>query len=147
MFSLTSRKSASLRAARCSHSDDTIRCEVSRYRTLVIIVSNPKRKTGMAIRVQIEQATPGGNRAMDVRAANDRIADKAEQLRFVSQVPMLCECSTPACRAIVMISLYEYRRIRDDPDRFLTAPGHHIDGAETQRVTEEYAILAARRSA
>lgn len=79
---------------------------------------------------------------MDLRAANDRIADKAEKLRFVSRVPMLCECAAPDCRQLVMISLPEYRQIRDDPDRFLTAPGHHIDGAEVQTATNEYAILA-----
>jgi hypothetical protein len=66
---------------------------------------------------------------MDARAANDRIADKAEQLQFVSRVPMLCECSRPACRTTVMISLGDYRQIRKDSDNFLTAPGHHIDGA------------------
>ena len=78
---------------------------------------------------------------MDARAANDRIADKAEQLRFVSRVPMLCECSTPACRTIVMVSLGEYRQIRENPDSFLTAPGHPIDGATLEKATEDYAIL------
>lgn len=82
---------------------------------------------------------------MDARAANDRIAEKAEQLRFVSRVPMLCECSTPACRAIVMISLDEYRQIRKDPDGFLTTPGHHIDGAELKKETQEYAIQVVGR--
>jgi hypothetical protein len=77
----------------------------------------------MAIRVQA-QAQVGGTRAMDARAANDRIADKAEQLRFVSRVPMLCECSSPACRSIVMISLADYRNIRQDPAQLLVAPGH-----------------------
>jgi hypothetical protein len=42
---------------------------------------------------------------MDARKANDRIAVKAEQLRFVSRVPMLCECSGRQCRTIVMVSL------------------------------------------
>jgi hypothetical protein len=49
---------------------------------------------------------------MDARGANDRIASKAEQLRFVSRVPMLCECTEPSCRAIVMIGLSEYHAIR-----------------------------------
>ena len=44
---------------------------------------------------------------MDVRRANDRIAEKAEQLRFVSRVPMLCECSAPDCRTVVLVGLDE----------------------------------------
>ena len=60
---------------------------------------------------------------IDARQANDRIAAKAEQLRFVSGVPMLCECSDRSCRAVVMIRLEDYRAIRR-ADAFLTAPGH-----------------------
>jgi hypothetical protein len=82
---------------------------------------------------------------MDARAANDRIAEKAQHLRFVSRVPMLCECSTPACRTVVMISIDEYRRIRKDPDNFLTAPGHHIDGARLQEEGRDYGIHVLRR--
>jgi hypothetical protein len=80
---------------------------------------------------------------MDARAANDRIADKAEQLRFVSRVPMLCECSTSDCRTIVMISAGEYRQIREDPACFLTAPGHRVDGAEVRMGTQEYEVHRA----
>jgi hypothetical protein len=64
---------------------------------------------------------------MHVRLANDRIADKAERLRFVSRVPMLCECSSPACRTIVMVSLEEFRQLRLDSEHFLTAPGHEFE--------------------
>jgi hypothetical protein len=49
---------------------------------------------------------------MDARKANDRIAVKAEQLRFVSRVPMLCECSAPDCRTIVMVALTDFHEIR-----------------------------------
>jgi hypothetical protein len=81
---------------------------------------------------------------MDARAANDRLAEKAQQLRFVSRVPMLCECATPSCRAIVMISIDEYREIREDADSFLTAPGHAIQGAASQKETPEYGIQVLR---
>lgn len=84
---------------------------------------------------------------MDARAGNDRIADKAEQLRFVSRVPMLCECSKAACRAIVMISIDEYRRLRENPDDFLTAPDHCLEGTELLTKTSDYAIRVRRRSA
>jgi hypothetical protein len=69
--------------------------------------------------------TRGDARAMDARKANDRIAQKAEQLRFVSRVPMLCECSRPDCRTIVMIALEDFYEIRRTGDGFVTAPGHH----------------------
>lgn len=77
---------------------------------------------------------------MDARAANDRIAEKAEQLRFVSRVPMLCECSTRACRAIVLIAITEYRQLREESDLFLTAPGHELDGAELHEERADYSV-------
>jgi hypothetical protein len=82
---------------------------------------------------------------MDARRANDRIADKAEQLRFVSRVPMLCECSEPACRAIVMIDLGDYHAIRRAEDAVLTAPGHQVDGAELETHTPQYEVLRVGR--
>ena len=66
----------------------------------------------------------GGARALDARQANDRIAEKAERLRFVSRVPMLCECSDGSCRTVVMVRLEDYHAIRADENAFLTAPGH-----------------------
>jgi hypothetical protein len=82
---------------------------------------------------------------MDARKANDRIAEKADQLRFVSRVPMLCECSTPDCRAVVMVALGDYREIRRTEDSFLTAPGHDAEGAlESQ--TSSYEVHRASRS-
>src|SRR3954449_13069839 len=86
-------------------------------------------RTTMAIRAYDRASDGGGARAMDARKANDRIAVKAEQLRFVSRVPMLCECSTPGCRTVVMVGLDEYREIRRTEDSFITAPGHAARGA------------------
>jgi hypothetical protein len=81
---------------------------------------------------------------VDARKANDRIAEKAARLNFVSRVPILCECSAPSCRKIVMVSLDEYRRIRDDPDAFITAPGHGHDEAESQEKADGYTIHRRR---
>jgi hypothetical protein len=86
----------------------------------------------MAIRVSDTRFEMGGSRAMDARRANDRIAEKAEQLRFVSRVPMLCECSAKGCRTVVMIGLGDYRELRRDPDAVLLATGHELEGAEFQ---------------
>lgn len=77
---------------------------------------------------------------MDARRANDRIAEKAQQLRFLSRVPMMCECDTPGCRTIVMIGLDEFAEIRRDSNNFLIAPGHQLEGAELQQETPTYTI-------
>jgi hypothetical protein len=83
---------------------------------------------------------------MDARKANDRIAGKAEQLRFVSRVPMLCECSAPACRTVVLVALDDYREIRRTEDTFLTAPGHDAGGAVLASQTPNYDVHRTGRS-
>jgi len=83
---------------------------------------------------------------LDARTANDRIAEKAEQLRFISRVPMMCECSAPGCRKLVMIALGDYRALRRDPDSILTARGHDADRAELLKETPGYDVRSARRN-
>ena len=80
---------------------------------------------------------------MDARKANDRIALKAEQLQFVSRVPMLCECSTPGCRTIVMVYLGDYYEIRLNENSFITAPGHGIDEAKLESRNKGYDVRRA----
>jgi hypothetical protein len=82
---------------------------------------------------------------MDARRANDRIAEKARQLRFLSRVPMMCECDRPGCRTIVMISLADYARLRREPDNVLTAPDHRLQGAEIQEQSPDYSVRRPRR--
>ena len=65
------------------------------------------------------------SRSEEVRASNDRIAERAVRLRFVSRVPMLCECSDPGCRSIVLIGLDRYAELRKLG--FLTAPAHPLE--------------------
>ena len=83
---------------------------------------------------------------MDARKANDRIAAKAEQLRFVSRVPMLCECSAPACRSIVMVALSDYNEVRLTEDSFITAPGHTPENATLESQAGDYEVHRAGRS-
>ena len=84
----------------------------------------------MAVRVERQELAEGSKRPVDARAANDRIAEKARRLQLLSRVPMLCECSTPGCQTLLMVSLHEYDQIRSGRETFLTAPGHELDGAE-----------------
>jgi hypothetical protein len=81
---------------------------------------------------------------MDAREGNDRLVERAEHLQFVSRVPMMCECSDPACRTPVMISLSAYRELRRDPENYMTAPGHGLEGAELRREEADYTILRVR---
>jgi hypothetical protein len=54
-----------------------------------------------------------GTRTQVVRASNDRIAKRASALHFTSRVPMLCECHDAGCRAIVPLSLDDFRDLRE----------------------------------
>ena len=65
--------------------------------------------------------------AEGVREANERIARQAERYNVRLGIPMLCECSDPDCRAVVMIGLEEYRAIRRDAEAVVIAPGHPAD--------------------
>ena len=97
----------------------------------------------MAVRVERQEPAEGSNRPLDARAANDRIADKAQRLQFLSRVPMLCECSTPGCQTLLMLSLDEYKEIRSEPHSFITAPGHEIEDAQLAEQRPGYEVRRA----
>ncbi len=78
------------------------------------------------------------DRPDEVRAGNDRIAERAEQLRFVSRVPMLCECGQAGCSQLVLISLEEYRQLRAGGGRYLTAPYHRLETATVETKQPDY---------
>ena len=59
-------------------------------------------------------------RANAVRVSNDRIAGRAEALHFISRVPLLCECGHPGSRALALVSLDEFRRLRRTGDAVIT---------------------------
>jgi hypothetical protein len=82
-------------------------------------------------------------RPEEIRAGNERIAERAKQLRFVSRVPMLCECDDPACNQIVLIRLDAYEQVRRDRRRYLTAPDHTLDGATVEAKTDAYWLQRA----
>ena len=68
------------------------------------------------------------SRSEEVRSSNEHIADRAVRLRFVSRVPMLCECGDPRCQMIMLIGLARYHQLRESG--FITAPDHTIEDAE-----------------
>jgi len=48
----------------------------------------------------------------DTREANERIAEAAKRLHFVSRAPFICECSDPSCRAPVLLHEQDYAEHR-----------------------------------
>ena len=82
------------------------------------------------------------------RRANDRIAEKAGELRWRFPVPFMCECSDLHCFSRVELTLEEYTELRSHPQRYLTAPGDAVTEAIVIEQTESYALaekLYARR--
>ena len=80
-----------------------------------------------------------------VRVSNDRLAAKAEQYRFVSRIPMRCECDDPECQAAVAITLDQYRDARSGGG-VLTAPGHIAAGADLWISEGGYWVQRHRRA-
>jgi len=77
------------------------------------------------------------SRSESARHSNEHIAAKAEGLRFVARVPMLCECDDGDCQQIFLITLEAYREARRVAD-FLTVPGHVVGSADAQIGTNDY---------
>jgi hypothetical protein len=82
-------------------------------------------------------------RSEEARASNDHIAERAVELRFVSRVPMLCECSQPGCHALFLIDLERYHALGERG--FICAPGHTVEGAVATERAEDF-WLHERRS-
>lgn len=75
------------------------------------------------------------------RAANERLdAVAAAQDRAPEEpLPFVCECADPTCTQVIRVPLVEYRRVRSDPRRFLTAPAHETDAVvDDVQVVEQH---------
>jgi len=72
------------------------------------------------------------------REANESISGAARNYDFEQAVPFICECTDPACTAIIKVELHEYERIRANPTWFFDAPGHY-------RASQGYADVIDRR--
>jgi hypothetical protein len=71
-----------------------------------------------------------GVRAVQVedvfRNANERVAEKARELKMQDPIPFLCECSDKRCFAHIHLALAQYDEVRSDPTRYLTVSGHEV---------------------
>jgi hypothetical protein len=74
------------------------------------------------------------------RDANEQIADAAVEhgLGDERTIPMICECSKPRCTELIRITLDDYRRVREDPRRFVHAHGHEPEIAGAVRTVEHH---------
>ena len=70
------------------------------------------------------------------RRLNERIRRYKEGGETGEPMTFLCECAEGACIDQIHIGLEEYRRVRQDPRRFIVAPGH--DAPEMERVVERH---------
>jgi hypothetical protein len=72
------------------------------------------------------------------RDANEQIAGAALEhgVGDGRTIPMICECSNPQCTELIRITLDDYRRVREDPRRFVHAHGHEPEIPGTVRTLE-----------
>lgn len=63
------------------------------------------------------------------RQANESVAAKAGELKFAYPIPFLCECRDRHCFAGISLTLDDYAKVRSDPGRYLTIPGHETSRA------------------
>ena len=72
------------------------------------------------------------------RAANEHLSEGARDLLGgddAEPVPFICECPTPECTEIVLLTLPEYEYVRARGERGLAALGH--DHADVERIVEQ----------
>jgi hypothetical protein len=74
------------------------------------------------------------------RSANESIAAKARELKMEPPIPFLCECSNKRCFARISLTIEEYDEARVAPQRYLTIPGHEVEGAFVIAQDERFAL-------
>jgi hypothetical protein len=59
------------------------------------------------------------------RRANERLlAAVGERIASDREIPFLCECLDPSCRSTVLLTVDDYRLVRENERRFAIIPGH-----------------------
>ena len=85
----------------------------------------------------------GRNEAL-FREVNENIAKLEERLDATGSdsLPVICECARADCTTQFEISLDEYARVRQHPDRFIIARGHEDSSIEHVVETHsEYVVV------
>jgi len=72
-----------------------------------------------------------------VRAANEKIVEKAEQLGLGRHVPLLCECGDPECGGTALTEAYSLRLVATQPTWVITGNAHGARFVISDRDTGE----------
>jgi hypothetical protein len=80
------------------------------------------------------------------REVNERIREAGERFRDppAQEYEFFCECPDTSCVERVALTLAEYEAIRQDPRRFLVAPGHEVPEIEHVVAQEEPATIVEK---
>jgi hypothetical protein len=90
----------------------------------------------MAVRAETQRS--GEQRPQQVRVANERVAREAERQKFLSRLPMLCECDDAGCEEVFLIAPPEFRAACGPDGGWLTVPHHRLDRSELASKRPEY---------
>lgn len=76
------------------------------------------------------------------REVNERINGISEAWRDGEARDLLCECGDEGCTGTIAVLELDYRRAREQPDRFLLAAGH-VDtaGMRILQARDGYAVV------
>lgn len=78
-----------------------------------------------------------GNNEILLREVNERIEDLGQRATTVERFGFVCECGDPSCAEHVELELPEYEAVREDPQHFVTLPGHETPAIERVIVRHE----------
>jgi hypothetical protein len=76
----------------------------------------------------VDEAKRAGNQLI-FRQTNEQIREVVDAFgQVLPVVPLVCECSDPACRRLLAVPIAVYGSVRETPTRFLHALDHVDDG-------------------
>jgi hypothetical protein len=76
------------------------------------------------------------------RDANELLEARREELSTISgRTPFLCECADPRCTGVIPLTLEEYRRVREQPNRFVLEPGHATAETDVVEQSERFVVV------
>jgi hypothetical protein len=96
--------------------------------------------------VPVEGRQHGAESRDRFRWANERIEEKAVELGIDGAVPFLCECADRTCREILLLSVRDFREIRETPASFVVAPGHESEGERLRERRGGAAVVDVRET-
>ena len=76
------------------------------------------------------------------REANEQIEGRALRLGIREQpAPFLCECDSPGCTVVVLLTAEQYEDVRSESRRFVVAAGHQNPGDLVLRERGAFTVI------